>query len=159
MKRHGGSANTVPNRCCRTNDSRLLLAVIDITFLLNRKDDEGAAATPSTFDARQKFRQVCCGRAVTWTPSKLDKYFLKLGRTCHDDPHVDNAEIEEQPEIIEVTIIERIFVVPLDFKGDLVLVTIDGMCWRWMRNAVHRNLCVERFLAPSLRRECSVDLG
>src|SRR3970282_2671504 len=69
--------------------------------------------------------------AVRRSAVQLIEDTLKLVATREDDSNADRAKFKQQTEVIEVPIIEWIFVIPLDFEGHIVLVAIHFMGWRF----------------------------
>jgi hypothetical protein len=62
---------------------------------------------------------------ITRTFAELVENRLQIRATGDDDSDVYDPQVEEQPEIIEISVEEGILVVPFDFEGDPVLVAID----------------------------------
>jgi len=52
--------------------------------------------------------------------------FLELIATSNNDSHAYCSEVKKQPKVVEVTVKERVFVVPFNLQGDAILVTIHG---------------------------------
>jgi len=68
---------------------------------------------------------------------------LELSATRNDDANVDGAQLEQEPEVIEVSVEEWILVVPFDFQRHSVFETIHLMRRRSVLDTVHNDLRVE----------------
>jgi len=97
--------------------------------------------------------------AVARPASELRKDLLKLTASRNDNSDVDGAKLEQEPEVIEVSIEERILVVPLDFQRHSVFETVNLVRRRGMLDTVDNDLRIERFLAPPKICEMIVDLS
>src|SRR5215831_3854296 len=53
------------------------------------------------------------------------EYLLQVTRASNDHACFDNAQIEEETEVVQVAIKERVLIVPLNFQADAILETID----------------------------------
>src|SRR6202023_3998009 len=100
-----------------------------------------------------------CGRAVFishFRPQELEDC-LKI--TCAGDNHAhfDHSQIEQKPKVIQIAIIERVFVVPLDFQADASLKAVDFVRRRIPLFSVYTYLGRELFLFPLTRRQKAID--
>jgi hypothetical protein len=66
-----------------------------------------------------------------------------------DDPDRYGAKIEKQTEIIQIPVIERVFVVPLQFQSNTILETINFMRGRFGFFPIHGDFSIEVFGFPS----------
>lgn len=86
-----------------------------------------------------------------------DSLKLVAARDYHTDRN--HSQIEKQSEVVEITVIKGILVVPLDLKRNPVLETIDFMRGRIQGRAVNENPGVEILGCPALGRKIAVDPG
>ena len=100
-----------------------------------------------------------CGRAIfiSHFRPKGSEDRLKIAGAGDDHAHFDHSQIEQKPKVIQIAIIERVFVVPLDFQADASLEAIDFMRWRISFFRVHPYPGREVFLFPSTRRKKAID--
>ena len=100
-----------------------------------------------------------CGRAVFISHFRPQGLEDCLKMTCAGDNHAnfDHSQIEQKPKIIQIAIIERVFVVPLDFQADASLKAIDFVRLRIPLLSVYTYLGRELFLFPLARRKKSID--
>ncbi len=85
----------------------------------------GHPAPPPAQNSRHQFRHVGGRIAVGGSSSDLIEDLLKLIAAGKDDADAYRAQIEQQTEVVEVAIVERVFVVPLQLQSDPVLEAID----------------------------------
>ncbi len=69
--------------------------------------------------------------------------------TCVSNNHAnfDHSQIEQKPKVIQIAIIERVFVVPIDIEVDASLEAIDFERWRIPLFSVYPYLGRELFLS------------
>ena len=72
-----------------------------------------------------------------------------MGASRDDYTHVDHAKIKEQTKIVQIAIIERIFVVPLDLKCNPVLVAVDLVGWGFNFLLVNFDRGIKLCFSPS----------
>ncbi len=79
--------------------------------------------------------------------------------TCTGDNHAnfDHSQIEQKPKVIQITIIKRVFVIPLDFQADASLEAINLVRWRIPLFSVYAYLGRELFLFPLTCRKKAID--
>lgn len=59
------------------------------------------------------------------TFTKLREYWSQIRAAGNDDANVNRSQIEEQPKVIEVSVIDRVFTIPLDLQSYMPLETIN----------------------------------
>ncbi len=74
---------------------------------------------------------------------------MELVRPCNDHPNIYRTQFEPQPKIIQVTIIERVFIVRFHFKRNSAFVAIDFVCRSDVFITVTYDPRVKNFLAPT----------
>ena len=84
---------------------------------------------------------------------------LQLGAAGDDDTGVDRAKIEQQSEVVEVAVVERVLVVPFDFQGHAILVAVDLVGRRGVFDVVHHNTRVESLFGPSETKKRAAELA
>lgn len=67
------------------------------------------------------------GRPVARTTPQLLENFLKMIGASNDYACINDAEVEQQAEVIQVTIEEWVFVVPFELKRNATLETVHRM--------------------------------
>ena len=94
---------------------------------------------------------MCCGLAVGFSPAKVVENRLQGVRPGDDDADRNDPKIKQQAEIIQVAVIEWIFVVPFDFQGNAILEAIHRMGGAFGFDAVHHDRSVKFLLNPAVR--------
>lgn len=74
-------------------------------------------------------------------------------------PHIDGSQVEQQPEIVEVAVIEGILVIPFDLQSHPVLVAVHLVGRRVELGVVHDDARIELLFPPAELGEVAVDLG
>lgn len=77
--------------------------------------------------------------AVTFSASQALKNALQTVAARDDNPHGNNPQVEQQSEIVQVPVKERVFVVPFDLQSNAIFVAIDRMSRTVRRTAVNDN--------------------
>lgn len=67
---------------------------------------------------------MCRGRAIACPLAQTIEDFLQLGASGDYDPDLKRPQLEQKPKVTQVTIKERIFVIPFHLDANLVLKTI-----------------------------------
>jgi hypothetical protein len=100
-----------------------------------------------------------CGRAGFISHFRPKGFEDRLKITCAGDNHVNfyHSQIEQKPKVIQIAIIERVFVVPLDFQADASFEAVDFVRWRIPLFSVYTYLGRELFLFPLTRRKKAID--
>jgi len=99
-------------------------------------------------------RRIAIGRASP----ELVEDLLQLVGPGQDDPDADGAQVEQQAKVVQITIIEWILVVPLDFQRHGVLEAIYLVCRGIQPSGVHLDGRLELFLAPATLRQEPVNI-
>ncbi len=86
------------------------------------------------------------------------KIVLQFRAAGDDDADIDGAQVEQQAEVVEVAVIEGIFVVPLDFERHPVLVAVHLVGRRVILDLIHHNPRVELLLDPAKLGEMPIEL-
>src|SRR4051812_39486105 len=125
--RHGGSARTVRKRSVpsarrssaadRAWECAALALIFDIDALRDSKHQHRAPATAATFETRQQFTHVRCRRAGRPAPAERRENILQRVAPRDDDADVQSPQLEQQAEVVQIPVKERIFVVPLDLES------------------------------------------
>jgi hypothetical protein len=91
---------------------------------------------------------VSGGGTVLLTDAEIIKQALEFrdSRDYHPDGY--NAELVEQPEIVQIPVIELRLVVPLNFDADAALVVIDPVCWDINFIRIYTDTDVKLLLVP-----------
>jgi hypothetical protein len=71
--------------------------------------------------------------------AKVIEEVLEVVTAGEDDTYLDDTQFEQEPEVIEVPIVERVLVVPLDFEPDPALETINLVRRRVPLDAIDNN--------------------
>ena len=87
--------------------------------------------------------------AKTRTPTESVEDLLQLGATSDDHAGIDRAQIEQEPKVVQVPIVERVLVVPLDFERHAVFVAVHLVRGRHELGLVHDNARVECLFDPA----------
>src|SRR5260370_6826684 len=83
---------------------------------------------------------------------------MPLSAARDDDAGVDRAQSEQQPKIVQVTVVEGVLVVPLHFQRHAVLVAVDLVRRRNVFDIVHDNSCIESLFGPPELEAFALDL-
>ena len=134
-------------------------SIVYIGLCLDRDDDDRATASAAAFEAGQELLEVGCRIAITRSPAQRVEDRLQLARPCDDDADVDRTQVEEQAEVVEVTVVEGILVVPFHFERHAVLVAVHLVGRRVVLGVIHDNPGVELLFLPSQRREMPIQLS
>lgn len=75
---------------------------------------------------------MCCGSAVFISnlPAQRTKELVEIAGAGNDNSNVYDTKIKEKPEVIQVSIKEWVFVIPLNLKANLTFEAIHFMRWR-----------------------------
>ncbi len=90
-------------------------------------------------------RRIAVARAL----AKSIEDGLQPARPCDDDAQINGAEFEQQAEVIEVAVEERILVVPFDFQRHPILVAVHLVGRRVILDLIHDNPGVELLFEPT----------
>jgi len=90
-----------------------------------------------------------CTRAVGITFAQAIEDLLEFVAPRDDNAGTDRAQLEKNPKVIEVAVVERILVVPFDLKGDSVFETVNFVGRVRTAFPVDPNFRVEFFLIPA----------
>ena len=109
----------------------------------------GTAAGSPIVHLRNQFRHVGCGHSRGSEFTQFDEKLLQFVRTGNNDPGAEDIQFEEEPERREVTIEERVLVIPfrLDCNPALVIINVVGGGKSLV--TVGRDLDVEALFNPS----------
>ena len=71
--------------------------------------------------------------------------------TCASDNHAnfDHSQIEQKPKVIQIAIIERVFIIPFGFDCYTIAIIIYLVSWCQSVYSIRRNLDFELMFAPS----------
>src|SRR5260370_10696981 len=83
---------------------------------------------------------------------------MPLSAARDDDAGVDRGQIEEEPKIVQVAVVEGVLVVPLHFQRHAVLVAVDLVRRRTVFDVVHDNSRIESLFGPPELEEFAVEL-
>src|SRR5260370_4287892 len=83
---------------------------------------------------------------------------MPLSAARDDDAGVDCAQIEQQPKIVQVAVVEGVLVVPFHFQRHAVLVAVDLVSRRTGCDVVHANWRIESLLGLPELEEFAVEL-
>jgi hypothetical protein len=97
------------------------------------------------------------GGAKAGSAAQFIKYVLQVIASGEDHSHRNGAQVKQEPEVIEVAVEERIFVVPLDFKGYPVFETVDLMRRAFQAVTVKENFGLELLLNPAASIELTIN--
>ncbi len=112
------------------------------------REDRTTAGSPIVH-LRDQFRHVGCGHSCCGEFAQFDEKILQFVRAGNDDPNAEDIQFEEEPERREVTIEERILVIPFGLHCNPVLVLINVVGGSKGLVAVSRDLDVEALFDPS----------
>ena len=86
--------------------------------------DRTPGPTPAV-DTGEQLAHVSGGITVAGTASYSIEDFLQFVTARDDHPDANSPQFKQQPEIIQIPVVKRIFVVPLKLKGNAVLEAVD----------------------------------
>ena len=98
------------------------------------------------------------GHSIGRSPAESVEHPLQLVTPGDDDPHTDHAEIKEQPEVVQVSVEEGVFVVPLHLHSHVIPELVHFVRWGLGALAIHHDLGQELPLVPSPIRKTGVNL-
>ena len=93
------------------------------------EDYKRAPSASPTGNSGEEFRHVSCGSAIGCSSSQALKDRLQVITSGNDNTDTNGTEIKKQPEVVQISVKERIFIVPFDFEGDTILITINLVRW------------------------------
>lgn len=97
-------------------------------------------------------------RAVGGASSEIVENILQVVASGDDNARADRPQVEEQPEIVQITVVEGVFVVPFDLQRHFVFETVDFMRGRRHRQVVHDHFGLELLFNPAAPVEKAVDM-
>jgi len=92
---------------------------------------------------------VGCRHSRSGEFAQFDEKVLQFVRAGNNDPGAEDIQFEEEPERREVTIEERVLVIPFRLDGNPVLVIINVVGGGKGLVTVSRDLDVEALFNPS----------
>ena len=105
--------------------------------------------------------RCCC--AIGRTFAEPPKNLLQLPGSGNDDTYLNGPQFEEKPKIIEISIKERVLIVPLHFQCYAAFQAIDRVGGTVKSLLVNQNggsksfllpaLCIKRFVNPAAGRD------
>lgn len=98
-----------------------------------------------------------CGHSRSGEFAQFDEKVLQFVRTGNDDPGAEDIQFKEEPERREVTIEERVLVIPFRLDCNPVLVIINVVGGGKSLVTVGRDLDVEALFNPSPLEKESVN--
>lgn len=117
------------------------------------REDRTAAGSPIVH-LRDQFRHVSCGHSRGGEFAQFDEKLLELVGASDYHSYTQDVELKKQPKGGEVSVKEGIFVVPLGFDGDAILVVIDVVRRCKGLSTVSSHFDVEAFFNPApLKKE------
>lgn len=129
-----------------------------IVFLFGNSQSENWAPTGcSIIHFWYQLRHVSCGHARSGEFAQFDEKVLQFVRARNNDPNAENIQFEEEPERREVTIEERVFVIPFGLDRNPVFVIVNMVGGSEGLMAVSRDLDVEALFNPSSLEEEAVN--
>lgn len=96
--------------------------------------------------------------AVGLTSPKFVKDVLQLISPGNHNAHADGSKIKQQTKIVQIAVVERVLVVPLNFQGDPVLEAVDLVRWRVEARAINFDCSLELLLRPPTLRQEAVNV-
>lgn len=87
--------------------------------------------------------------AVGRSSAKLIKDVLQLVGAGDDDAHADRTQVEQQAEVVQVAVEERILVVSFDLQRHLVLEAVDFVGRRVGADAIDLDGGLELLFHPA----------
>ena len=88
---------------------------------------------------------------------KFVKDILQFVRSSDDDSNADRPQVEKQAEVVQIPVVEGIFVVPLDLKSDTVFEAINLVRRLVNALAIHFNGSLKLLFNPTALCQESVD--
>lgn len=128
---------------------------IDVKSRFHSKHENRATAASAAVDFREEFIEAGCARMHSFTEPL--EYWSQIRAAGNDDANVDGPQLEEQPKVIEVPVIDRIFAVSLDFKCDATLDAVDFMSGAVKPCLVDDNRGLEFLFDPLASIKCAVE--
>ena len=101
------------------------MSVLQVKRTADAKHQDWAATAAATIDAGQQFAHVGSGCSEARSATEFIKNVLQVVTSGDDDAHGHSAKVKQQPKIVQVAVIERVFVVPLNFEGNPVLEAVN----------------------------------
>jgi len=101
--------------------------VADVKLWRDGERKDGTTTAATTFQTGPELFVMGRGIAIRLTFTQRVENFLKFGRACDDHADVDGPQFEQQSEIVQVSVEEGVFVVPLHLKCNATSVAVDGM--------------------------------
>jgi|JI10StandDraft_1071094.scaffolds.fasta_scaffold248548_2 hypothetical protein len=123
------------------------------------KHQQWASTPAATVDAGQQFAHVGGRCTKAGAATEFVKNVLQVVAPGDDDAHRHGAQVEQQSKVVQVPVIERVFVVPFDFERDPVLEAVDLVGGAVLTMAVQQNFCLKLLFNPASRIQLAVDGG
>lgn len=98
-------------------------------------------------------RRISKTRAAT----KVVKNGLQLRAARDDHAGIDGTQFEQQAEVVQVAIIERILIIPFNFERNTIFVAVDLMCRRFKFCLVNDDFGLETFLNLTQPGEVAIE--
>ena len=93
------------------------------------KNQKRTASATSTIDTRQKFAHMCGRGSVTFAAIESIKNLLQFISAGNDDADADGSQVKQKAEIIQISIKERVLVVPFDFYRNSIFEAVNLVGW------------------------------
>ncbi len=100
-----------------------------------------------------QFRHVRSRWTVRRALAELVKKCLEFIGSSDYDAYAQNIQLEEQTKGRKVSIVERVFVVPLDFDRDPISEVVDFVCRCQRHHTINGDLDFESVLLPVFLKE------
>jgi hypothetical protein len=102
---------------------------------------------------------VGCRVTKAGSSAELVEDLLQLGAPRNDDPGIDRPQIEQEAEVVQIAIEERVLVVPFHFQRHSVLVTVYLVRWSDMFGQIHNDFGIEFLFHPAEPREMRIQFA
>ena len=101
---------------------------------------------------------VRCRGTVARPLPEVFENVLQIACSGYDDADIDDTQVEKKPEVVEISIIEGILVVPFDFHPNASFEAVNALGWAFILMAVHFDSGVELLFLPAKIVEASIQL-